>query len=204
MNNRIIITGSSKCGKTFFMKVLTELGFDTGYDPDTYLDPAHAGYIDDAEWKVSGEGSNLENQPYILKKPSYCRYLLILREKWDWNIEHVYICLRDFDHVANNKWKRDRFKVGLPEIDDQDYKRGQLSWRKHRHRAMRDVGQLMFNVVSEDIPYTFLMFPRIVTDPEYFWSNCALLQRVDYETFKVAFDKIVDLSTVHWGLEEES
>lgn len=194
MNDKIIITGTGKCGTGFFIELLTELGFDTGYEP---------GNIEESEWKVIGEGSKLEGQPYIIKKPSFCnnKNLLKIRDMWDWHIDHVYILLRDYDDVANNKWKRARFKAGLPLIEDQEYKRGDHKWRHIRQQSSASVGGIMFQVISEDIPYTFLMFPRIVTDPEYLWSNCKLLQTLDYETFKIGFDKIADLSKVHWGLK---
>jgi hypothetical protein len=113
-------------------------------------------------------------------------------------VEHVYILLRDFDHVANNRWKRERHKKGLPPIEDQEYKRRDESWRAHKKRAARCVGSLVYQVVSEDIPHTFLMFPRIVQDPEYLYCNCPLFTGYSYEVYLKAFEKIADLEKVHW------
>ncbi len=197
MSNKILITGSGKCGTTFFMQLLTELHFDTGYEP---------GNIRWGEWNVNHSNAILEGQPYILKSPSFCSNsrILDLSDRWNWNVEHVYILLRDFDAVANNRWKRWREKNGMSLITDQEYKRKDEKWRNYKKKAARSVGSVMLQLVSKDIPYTFLLFPRIITDPEYLWSNCKLLQTLDYETFKVGFDKIADTDQVHWGLKEES
>ncbi len=197
MNDRILIAGSGKCGTTFFMELLTELGLDTGYEP---------GQVGTGEWNIQHSNATLEGQPYILKSPAFSKNKRIhdLTERWGWNVEHVYILLRDFDEVANNRWERCRYKSGLLLIEDQEAKHIDAKWRGYKHQAARQVGNLMLQVNSEDIPYTFLMFPRIITDPEYLWSNCELLQTLDYETFKVGFDKVADEDKVHWGLKEES
>ncbi len=194
MADKIIITGSGKCGTTFFMELLTELGFYTGYEP---------GKVGDGEWKVAGKGAKLKGQPRILKKPYFCKNTVLLdtRDRWDWHIEHVYILLRKYDDVANNRVNRERVKSGLFPIEDEEEIRKDEKWRGWRKRASSNIGDLMFQLVSEDIPYTFLMFPRIITDPEYLWSNCKILQTLDYETFRAGFDKVADLDKVHWGLE---
>jgi hypothetical protein len=178
------------------MELLTELGLDTGYA---------SGKVGNGEWNVQHSDAVLEGQPYILKSPAFGtnKRILDLRERWGWNVEHVYILLRDFDDVANNRWKRWRQKKGLPSIEDQEYKRKDWRWRSYKKKAARCVGSLMLQLVSENIPYTFLMFPQIITDPEYLYNNCVLLQEVSYETFKASFDKIADTNKVHWGLKNE-
>lgn len=189
MTDKIIVTGSGKCGTTFLMELLTELGFDTGYKP---------GEVGNGEWNVQHTDATLEGQPYILKSPAFGTNsrILDLRERWDWNVEHVYILLRDFDDVANNRWKRWRQKSGLPTTGDRDDQ-----WRNYKKKAARCVGSLVLQVVSEEIPYSFLVFPRIITDPVYLYDTCDLLQKVSYEDFEAAFDKIADIDKVHWGKE---
>ena len=36
MSNKILITGTGRCGTTFLIKLFTFLGFDTGYDKSNY------------------------------------------------------------------------------------------------------------------------------------------------------------------------
>ena len=188
---KIIVTGSGKSGTTFFMELLTELGFDTGYEP---------GKVGNGEWKIFGQAATLEGQPRILKTPWLCEapVLLDTRDRWDWHIERVYVLLRDYDEVADSRWNRHHIKYKLPMPEERDD-----LWQRHRMEASRNVGDLMLQVVSEEIPYTFLLFPRIVLDPEYLWFSCELFQTLDYETFKIGFDKVADLSKVHWGLNEQ-
>lgn len=196
MNNRVLVTGTGKCGTTFFMELLTELGFDTGYEPGT----------DVTEWNVQHSDAVLEGQPHIIKSPSFNKNNRIrdLSDRWDWNVEHVYILLRDFEDVANNRWKRWRHKSSMPVIEDQEYKRNDEQWLTFKRQAAAGVGSLMLQVVSEDIPYTFLMFPRIVTDPQYLYDNLkhTLPDVGPYDRFLEAFNKVADTGKVHWGLEE--
>jgi hypothetical protein len=195
--NKTLITGSGKCGTTFFVELLTELGFDTGFE---------SGQVGSGEWNYMHSDAVLDGQPYIIKSPNFCKdsRILDMKERWGWHVDHVYVLLRDYDQVANNRWKRWRFKSGLPLIEDQEYKVTDTRWRDYKKKASRAIGYLMLQLISEDIPYTFLLFPRIIKDPEYLWSNCALLQTLDYETFKAGFDKVADTNKVHWGLKEES
>ncbi len=195
MMDRILVTGPGKCGTTFLMELLTELGLDTGYKPGT---------VGNGEWNVQHSDATLNGQPRILKSPSFGtnKRILDLRERWGWNIEHVYILLRDFDDVANNRWKRWREKKGLPLIEDQEYKRKDERWRSYKKKAERCVGSLVYQVISEDIPYTFLMFPRIISDPWYLYHRCALLRDIDYDDYKEEFNKIADTDKVHWDKED--
>lgn len=196
MTDKIIITGPGKCGTTFLMELLTELGLDTGYKP---------GEVGSGEWNVQHSDATLEGQPYILKSPSFGtnKRILDLRERWDWNIEHVYILLREFDDVANNRWNSWRKKAGLPASDDQEYKRKDEKWRGYKRKAARSVGCAVLQVASEEIPYTLLMFPRIVTDPQYLYDKMkhTLPDVGPYDKFLEVFNKIADINKVHWGKE---
>lgn len=190
MSKKVIVTGSGKCGTTFFMKLLTELGYDTGYkvgeDPE-----------DTFEWRIRGRHANKKNQPYVIKSPNLCRDLLDRADQWDWEIKHVYVLLRDYKDVANNKWQHRHAN------DGQDWSPEQKEeiMQEYVDTAAGHIGHLVYQVISSDVPHTYLMFPRIITDPRYLWRTCTILNNISYETFKAAFDKVADLGRVHWGLE---
>lgn len=202
MDSKIIITGPGHCGTTYFMKLLSELGFDTGFDAAdasskrTYIGekPWHG-----FEWTIRGKYARKDKMPRIIKSPKICLDLLDRAEKWDWEIEHIYILLRDYKDIAKHRWEyRHATKTGgIRDLPEEEHK------QVNEEKAARWVGEIVYTAVSEGIPYTFLMFPRIVVDPEYLWSTCDLFKDTPYRRFKAVFDKVADIRDVHWGLEEE-
>ena len=184
---KTLFTGTGRAGSTLVMRLLTDIGFDTGY---TGTEESH-----DYEWHIRGEQSSKEHQPRIIKDATLCLDLLKRTAKWDWEIDHVYIIMRDYTDVANHKfYNRHNDEEGLANKD--------RYMKEYKDKAAKYVGLLMWQLVSADISHSFLIFPRIVTDPEYFYNNCALLQEVSYETFKASFDRVVDVNKVHWGKEK--
>ncbi len=200
MSSKIIVTGPGKCGTSYFMKLLSELGFDTGFDP---TDPSTShGYTGDKtykgfEWTIRGKHANKEGQPRIIKDPHLCLDLMERAEKWDWDIEHVYILLRDYKDVANHHW---HFRKDPNNTLVEAEVKG-----SYELKAAKFVGNIVSTVVTESIPHTFLTFPQIVTEPLYLWAHCPLItDNISYDTFRDAFDKVADVKKVHWGLEKET
>lgn len=197
MNKKTIVTGPGRCGTTYFMKLLTELDFDTGFSkthpsvkPEGWVGPWQR-----FEFGIRGRHAHkARKQPSIIKNPHLCRDLIKRAARWGWDIDHVYVLIRDYDNIADHLW--DRRHKGEP-FDKE-------IWQVYRDVAARDVGDLMYQLISEDIPYTFLTFPRIVTDPHYLWSTCALFKDISYEEFEVAFNTVADINQVHWGFNKET
>ena len=199
MSSKIIVTGPGKCGTSYFMKLLSELGFDTGFDAeDSSVIAEYAGErpYRGFEWNIRGKRARKDNMHRIIKDPYLCLDLLERAEKWDWDIEHVYILLRNCKDVANHHW---RFSGSRhPELNEEEF------MQDYEKKAGVFVGKIVYQVISEKIPHTFIMFPRIVTEPLYLWSHCPLLKdNISYGTFRDAFEKVADVKNVHWGLEKE-
>lgn len=199
MSSKILVVGPGKCGTTYFMKLLSELGFDTGFPP------THCSVVTEYkgkdkyhgfEWNIRGKHANKDIMPRIIKSPKLCLDLLERAKKWDWDIEHVYILLRDYKDVANHHWRFSGSRY--PKINEEEF------MEEYTTKAAVFVGEAVYQVVSAKIPYTFLTFPRIVTEPLYLWSHCPLLKdNISYGEFRDAFDKVADVKNVHWGLEKE-
>ncbi len=198
MNSKIIVTGPGKCGTSYFMKLLSELGFDTGFDAED--SSVIAGYDGEKryhgfEWTIRGKGAKKEDMPYIIKDPYLCLDLLERAERWDWDIEHVYILLRDYTDIANHHWHFSGSKHA--DLDKEEF------IEEYKMKAALFVGRIVDQVVNEKIPYTFLRFPRIVKEPLYFWGDCPLLRdNIPYGIFRNVFEKVTDVDNVHWGIEE--
>jgi hypothetical protein len=189
MSEKVIITGSGKCGTTFMVYLLTELRLGTGYTSERMREDG-ARY----QWNIRGEHARAESMPYIIKSPRLCLDLLDRQERWGWDIKQVYVMLRDYKHVADNKMNN---RPPWPNVSEEDRR------KRYTNQAANFVGNLMWQLHQGDIPYTFIMFPRAISDPEYLFKKLSfVLNGTSYEDFLVGFNKAADPSKVHWGKEE--
>ena len=208
MNNRIIITGSGNCGTTFLIKLLSELGLDTGWTAEEVKEAVKHRPTSSFEWPVRGERSLLHlPQPYILKHPHLCFDLRGRIERWDWNVEHVYVLLREWEHVASHKHQQYFGREEQPQRYRESFlKEGILTDTEfkeyHEMKAASAIGNIMIPLVEDNIPHTFIMFPRMITDPVYlFYRLNVVLGEMRYTDFLEGFNKIADVKEVHWGLK---
>lgn len=206
MNDRVIITGAGNCGTTFLMKLFCELGLDTGWTSEEVEALLKKRPRASFEWPVRGERALLHlPQPYILKHPHLCFDLRSRIERWGWNVEHIYVLLREYEHIASHKHKqyfgrevqprryRESFlKDGmLTDMEFRDY---------HKMKAASFIGNIMIPLVEDNIPHTFIMFPRMITDPVYLFDRLSfVLGEVSYTDFLQGFNKLADVKKVHWG-----
>ena len=194
-----VITGSS--GTSYLMHLLTELGLDTGFPIGHPVNPQG-----DFEWTISKNHGCKENMPTIIKNPKLSDTLLDRAKRWDWDVEHVYILMRKYEDIAESWYGVDRAKGRTIPKGNFPFITGDLTKEQHlslgRMKASGRIGNLMLQLVTADIPYTFLLFPRIVTDPEYLYAQCSLFHDVEYQTFLETFNRIADVKKVHHGLED--
>lgn len=211
LNDKVIIVGSGKCGTTFLMRLLTVLGLDTGYSTDNmhlHISETSNGGL---EWPIRGRKSK-HPSPRIIKNPKLCLDLLERMDRWGWNIEHLYISIRDFKLVAKHRFYRNKIsKVEDTVISDLKGEKGEkqkefigsLSDEEVLHikamRAASTVGYLMEQLTKVEIPYTLINFPRSVDDPEYCWSKLKyLVEGMDKQNFLRAHQRTVDLKKVRY------
>ena len=193
-----VITGSS--GTTYLMHLLTELGLDTGFPIGHPVNPQG-----DFEWTIKGKHVYKENMPTIIKSPKLSDTLLDRAKRWDWDVERVYILMRNYEDIAKSWYDVDRAKGRTTPKGKFPFITGDLTEEQHislcHMKAAGRIGTLMLQLVTSKIPYTFLLFPRIVTDPDYLYTHCALFHDVKYQTFLEVFNRIADVKKVHHGLK---
>jgi hypothetical protein len=184
-----IVTGTS--GTTYLMHLLTELECGTGYPVGHTVNPKG-----DFEWPIQ------EEVPRIIKNPKFSEELLLTINRCSWDVEHVYILLRNYNDIAKSAYEAKRknetrnFPIRRASFITEELTEEQHLKFNHMKAASR-IGLLMLDLVTAEIPYTFLLFPRIVTDPDYLYTKCALFHDVKYSMFLDAFNRIADVSKVH-------
>jgi len=167
--NKIIITGTGRAGTTFLIRLFTELDFDTGFkkgDDSNIFKNCNAGM----------ESNELKH--YITKNPKFfSENILQINKKY--NLDMVYIPLRSIEEAAKSRAKIG-FKpggfIGASNIEDQ------IKVLKIR------LGNLIADLVLNDIPYTFLVFPKFLKDPKYTYDKLMpFVKKIPYDHFKEVF-----------------
>ena len=171
---KIIITGPGRSGTTFLIQLLTRLGMDTGFSPEseTYLTGIRAG----CEWPIEinvGEETNdeiranIEAAPRVLKSPNWSLALkyLLLNDLID--VEHVFVPIRDLNVAA-----RSRLDVGLDWMV-LDSLEGDERVQDQANILAMVLGRVIEACFLWEVPCTMLHFPTIVTDPGYCHSKLA-------------------------------
>ncbi len=186
--HKVIITGTGRAGTTFLVRLLTELGLDTGYTRENWA--RH--YFRHCE---AGLEHNLAepDTPYIVKNPALCETLESILADGRVVIDHAFIPLRELEAAALSRIRiggaDQSVPGGLLKTSNPDQQKAVLAEMFH---------QLVHTLVAHDIPHTFLLFPRFVRDADYAYARLRwLLGNIPLETFRTAFTRVADPALIH-------
>jgi hypothetical protein len=175
MESKVYVTGTGRSGTTFLMVLFTYLGLDTGYTPDT---------IQIYKSCSAGMERNYSDVPYIIKDPNIILKIdEIVRE---FNIDHVFIPVRDYDDAAVSRVNLRGGPGGLWHAGN---------FEEQRLFYFKIMAEYLFFMTKYDIPTTFISFERMVSSPEYLYDKLGfVLGGVGFDEFKVAYDSASVLS----------
>jgi hypothetical protein len=186
--HKVIISGTGRCGTTFLVELLTELGLDTGISPKNrrkkYYDHCNAGLEHDLLDPVT---------PYIVKNPALCDSLPAALATGRFAIDHAYVAIRELGEAAAS-----RADVGGADGSVAGGLWGTADAASQRAVLAEMFHGLLHTLAANDIPHTLILFPRMVSDPEYTFGKLRFLLRgIRWEAFRAAFDRVADPSLVH-------
>ena len=176
--DRVLITGTGRCGTTFLIRLFTLLGLDTGYKPETMEN-----YI----WKHCNAGMErpIAHDVTFVKNPTLITTLAA--QLVTFNLFAI-IPLRDFSAAAQSRVRLGKNPGGLWNATDLS---GQLdNYEKWVCKALVDI-------VQNDIPHAFLDFNRMISSTEYLYKaleSIMIKYGVTYEAFEPAWQKASELS----------
>jgi hypothetical protein len=186
--HKVIITGTGRAGTTFLVRLMTELGLETGITRKNW----HKKFYPDCN---AGLEHNLldPETPYIVKNPALCETLPQALATGRFVIDHVYIPIRELDTAAASRVRQGGTNGSVPGglwgTSDPAEQRRVLAEYFHR---------LIHVLVVHEIPHTFILFPRLVTDPAYLYGRLSyVLKGISWEDFDAAFSRIADPSQIH-------
>ena len=187
--HKVIITGTGRAGTTFLVRLLGALGLDTGITERNwdrkYFEHCNAGL----EHEILDPKT-----PYVIKNPALCDTLGAALDTGRFVIDHAYIPIRGMDSVVAS-----RAAVG----GEDGSRPGGLWGTAQPARQGAVMGEmfhrLVHTLVVHEIPHTFILFPRMVTDPAYAFRQLEFLMNtgISYEMFLGAFKRTANPGLVH-------
>ena len=162
---KIVIAGTGRAGTTLLVQIMTDLGFDTGFQPGIGTqNPGRPGL----EKNILAP-----NAPRVIKSPRLSSELGPMLEQGLVEIEHVIIPVRDLDVAAASRIRASSYGRSLNA-------HGGLLWGQKRASSQRGaladmLSQLLITVARFDVPHTLLYFPRFASDPQYTFQRLSPL-----------------------------
>jgi hypothetical protein len=186
--HKVIISGTGRCGTTFLVQLMTELGLDTGITTRNrarkYYEHCNAGLEHDI----------LDpSTPYLIKNPALCDTLAAALATGRFQIDHAYIPIRELGAAAASR----------ADVGGADGAVAGGLWGTSEPAAQRAVLAEMFHglmhtLAENDIPHTLILFPRMVADPDYTFGKLSyLLKGIARDRFLEAFARTSRPDLVH-------
>jgi hypothetical protein len=191
VKSHILISGTGRAGTTFLIRLLGELGGDTGFlNPEQSIDPiSHAGLEVDLLTVP---------MPRVVKSPFACEKLAVALERKLYTIEHCFVPIRDLFSAAESRRRISRIHGNLNAntvpggIWDTDRPEEQENELTHKFY------HLMLTFAQYNIPHTLLEFPRLVMDVDYLWRNIStVFPKIKKSHFYSAFHDLVRPEWIH-------
>jgi hypothetical protein len=194
-----IITGTGRAGTTFLVKLLTNLGLDTGYKPyQMELNPnCNAGL----ELDVRDARA-----PQIVKNPFLCDHIEEIVERRDIAIDYAIVPTRALEAAAESRRQVTRASGnpsggfvptpgGLWHTSNPDEQELVLSHQLYK---------LMVGLSKLHATVILLHYPRLTHDAPYLYEKLRpILGRTTRSRFTDVFEKTVDRSLVHKYTEDD-
>lgn len=189
--SHVLISGTGRAGTTFLVRLLGELGEDTGFlNPEQSIDPiSHAGL------EVDLLAVPL---PRVVKSPFACEKLAVALERKLYKVDHCFVPMRDLYSAAESRRRISRIHGnlnanevpgGIWDVDGPEEQENELA---------RKIYHLILTLSRYNIHHTLLDFPRFVNDAEYLWRKISpVFPKVKKLHFDPVFHDLVRPDWVH-------
>ena len=174
---KILITGTGRCGTTFLIKLFSFLDFDTGYDRNNYKSSIFPNCN-------SGMERRYNDKYYILKNPNFLVNIEDILKDKSISIKNVIIPIRDLNESANSRVFHNNKSGGLWNAKD---KLSQIQFYKN----------ILTNYIciatKHDINTIFIDFDKMVNDKIYLFNKLKNIldeKNIDLETFSHTYDEV--------------
>ncbi len=183
LRDRVLISGTGRCGTSYLTQLLTAVGESTGFDGpfDRYYSQNMAGQELIIPTDTDDEYLERYEKFNIIKDPRLCFTLNTLLSADKISVNHIYVMIRDIHSASLSRVKSDLLwgADGFGDNDDSKI----IRQTAFMYEAF---GSLMETIVMNDLPHTFIKFPLCTEDSRYLYDCLVegpLLSNVSYEAF---------------------
>lgn len=176
--NKILITGTGRCGTTFLMRLFAHLEMPNGVNAASSENGIFRNCNSGLELDV--HLTNVARSPYILKCPSYIDKLheAVKKVKIDWLIMPI----REYQEAAQSRADHGRAAGG--------YLRGS-NVQSELAGAYKAIAHGIRVMTQHDIPFILLDFDRMVGNHTYLYNKLEPIMKqynIDRQTFETAWN----------------
>ena len=200
-HRHVVIAGNGRSGTTFLVHLFTALGIDTGFTEESAqssIDP-----LSNAGLEFNLFRPDYENLPYIIKSPFFYKVADEILNNPKIEIENILIPMRKLEDAAKS---RIRIQSLAEEKAQKTIREGLVPGgitgtndkAEQELVLARQINELIISVAESEVPYTFISFPLLVTNPHYLYKKIGfLIPEIKFDTFLEVFTKISKPELVH-------
>lgn len=174
---KILITGTGRCGTTFLIKLFSFLDFNTGYNRDNYK-------LSISTNCNSGMEKNYKDNYYIVKNPTFMMNIENIITDKSIILKTVIVPIRDL-HMSASSRARHQHKCGglwnaKNELSQIDFYKNILT-------------NFICIITKYDITTIFIDFDKMINDKLYLFNKLKNIldeKNIDLETFSCVYDEV--------------
>lgn len=174
---KILITGTGRCGTTFLIKLFSFLGFNTGYNINNYKS-----FIS-SNCNSGMERRYYENY-YILKNPAFILNIESIIKDPSIKIKTVIIPIRELKLSALSRVKHENKNGGLWNANDE----------KSQIRFYQQIlSNYLYIMTKYELNTIFIDFDKMINNKQYLFDKIKNIldeKNIDYETFCSVYDDV--------------
>ena len=174
---KILITGTGRCGTTFLIKLFSFLHFNTGYDRNNYKSSISSNCN-------SGMERSYKDNYNIIKNPKFMMDIETISKDTSITIKNVIIPIRDLKISAKSRVKHGEKRGGLWNAKDE---LSQIDFYKN----------ILTNYIiistKYDINTIFIDFDKMINDKIYLFNKLKNIldeKNIDLEIFSRVYDEV--------------
>lgn len=174
---KILITGTGRCGTTFLIVLFSFLGYNTGFNKNNYKSYIFANCN-------AGMERDYKNNYYILKNPTFLIDIEKIMKDTSIKIKYVIIPIRDLKMSAISRVKNGKDRGGLWFATDES---SQIDFYR---KILTD-----YIVISTqyNLNTIFIDFNQMIKDKTYLFNKLKNIldeKNIDLQTFSLVFDDV--------------
>ena len=175
---KILITGTGRCGTTFLIKIFSFLDFDTGFNINNYKKYIFSNCN-------SGMEKHYKDKHYILKNPTFMSEIeKIVKDKETITIKTVIIPLRDLDASAQSRVNHNLKEGGLWNAKDK------LSQIKYYQDI---ISNYIYISTKYDLNTIYIDFDKMIKNKEYLFNKLKNIldeKNIGLDDFSLVYDEV--------------